>query len=167
MILHRFWRILYDFIWFSMDLGWKINENRCKINGNQWKSMKINVKLSFFRICGVLYVDFDESYAHLSSFCMILYKFWMILYMIFNDFGWTNATSSHVVYDVAAVRVHQRSWEHSWWYCCGAGLLRRSLNLLRSNYCGDLVVVGAQLHLLLLLYFAAHLICKILCSVWV
>ena len=47
----------------------KINENQCKIN--------------FFRIHSVLNVDFDESYAFLLSFWMILLRFWSI----FNNFG--------------------------------------------------------------------------------
>ena len=41
MILHIFWRILYDYRGFLVVLGWKIIEN-------QWKSMKINVKSTFF-----------------------------------------------------------------------------------------------------------------------
>ena len=51
----------------------KINENQCKIN--------------FFRIHSVLNVDFDESYAFLLSFWMILLKCWRV----FKDFeGFSN-----------------------------------------------------------------------------
>ena len=92
-IFYEFWRLLYDFEWILEGFGWKINqnqwksmkinENQWKINENQWKSMKIHIKSIFFRIHSVSNVDFDENYAFISSFCLLLHICWRI----FNDFG--------------------------------------------------------------------------------